>query len=396
MSNKDINSEFLTRGCHCAPNIQERCLNVYKHSCNKMDATNWLKNVDKSGSSSFTEFVEVKFKNSRKEIFRTNPDMDLKEGDIVAVEANPGHDIGIVTLIGQTVRLQMRSKKIKPDSEEIKKVYRKAKTSDIEKWINSVGEEQLTMHKSREMASSLNLDMKISDVEYQGDNTKAIFYYTANERVDFRELIKVLADAFNVRIEMKQIGMRQEASRLGGIGSCGRELCCATWISNFKSVSTSAARVQQLSLNPQKLAGQCSKLKCCLNYENEAYLDALEGFPDTSIELKTKRGIAFHQKTDILRKVLWYTIKNSEDSFIMITAQRANEIIEMNKKGIIPENLIDNKAVAEQKPIADFASPTDIENDSLTRFDKAKPNKRRKNKRKKNKKNIQNNKPNTE
>lgn len=381
---KNLDSSFLTRGCRCAPNIQERCLSVYKHSCNKMDATNWLKDIDLSGVGGFTDFVEVKFKNSRKEIFRTTPEMDLREGDIVAVEANPGHDIGIVTLTGHVVKLQMKSRKLNPDSENIKKIYRKAKTSDIEKWITSVGEEQNTMYRSREMASSLNLDMKISDVEYQGDNTKAIFYYTADERVDFRELIKVLAESFNVRIEMKQIGMRQEASRLGGIGSCGRELCCSTWIHNFKSVSTSAARTQQLSLNPQKLAGQCSKLKCCINYENEIYLDALQDFPDTSVDLKTKKGIATHQKSDILRKQIWYYIKDTNES-VCISIDRAKELIALNKKGEIPDNLKENEII-DDTAIADFASPTDIEDDNLTRFDNAKPKKNKKKKRNKNRK----------
>lgn len=247
----NIKDPFISRGCRCAPNIQERSLNVFKHSCNKKDSTNWLKNIKNPEFNSFSDFVEVKFKNSRTEFFSTTPEMDLKEGDIVAVEANPGHDIGIVTLLGHAVHLQMHTKQVNPNNPEIKKVYRKAKTSDIEKWIAAVNGEESTMHKAREIAAYLKLAMKISDVEYQGDKTKAIFYYTADERVDFRELIKVYAETFGVRIEMKQIGMRQEAGRLGGIGSCGRELCCATWINNFQSVSTSAARNQQLSFYPK-------------------------------------------------------------------------------------------------------------------------------------------------
>ncbi|MBS4012603.1 MAG: hypothetical protein KGZ97_02415 [Bacteroidetes bacterium] len=380
----------MSRGCRCSPNIQERCLNVFKHSSSKMDATDWLKNIKGPQVNCFTDFIEVRFKNSRKDFFRTSPEMDLREGDIVAVEANPGHDIGIVTLTGHAVKLQMRSKKVNPDAVEIKKVYRKAKTSDIEKWIAAVNEEKNTMFKSREMALNLKLDMKISDVEYQGDKTKAIFYYTADERVDFRELIKVLAEKFGVRIEMKQIGMRQEASRLGGIGSCGRELCCASWINHFRSVSTSAARLQQLSLNPQKLAGQCSKLKCCINYENDIYIDALEDIPDSSIQLKTKKGFANHQKTDVMKKLMWYILsENDERNLVMITAKRAKEIIEMNKKGIFPLSL-DEKVSEEEKPKAKLNFTDSSDEDSLTRFDNSAQQKKKRRKKNKNRNNNNN------
>jgi cell fate regulator YaaT (PSP1 superfamily) len=382
VSKVNINDPFITRGCRCAPNIQERCLNVFHHSSSKMDSTDWLKNIKGPQANPFSDFVEVRFKNSRKDFFRTTPDMDLREGDIVAVESNPGHDIGIVTLVGHAVKLQMRTKKVNPDNVEVKKVYRKAKTSDIEKWIASVNSEKNTMFKSREIALNLKLNMKISDVEYQGDKTKAIFYYTADERVDFRELIKVLAESFSVRIEMKQIGMRQEASRLGGIGSCGRELCCASWINNFKSVSTAAARTQQLSLNPQKLAGQCSKLKCCLNYENDMYIDALEDIPDTSIPLKTKKGIAYHQKTDIIKKLVWYiVVEGDEKNMVMISADRAKEILDMNKKGVFPERLTMD-IEEEETPAGGFASGSK-DDDSLTRFDQNNSNKKKRKKKSK-------------
>jgi cell fate regulator YaaT (PSP1 superfamily) len=382
VSKVNINDPFITRGCRCAPNIQERCLNVFHHSSSKMDSTDWLKNIKGPQANPFSDFVEVRFKNSRKDFFRTTPDMDLREGDIVAVEANPGHDIGIVTLVGHAVKLQMRTKKVNPEGIEFKKVYRKAKTSDIEKWIASVNSEKNTMFRSREIALNLKLNMKISDVEYQGDKTKAIFYYTADERVDFRELIKVLAESFSVRIEMKQIGMRQEASRLGGIGSCGRELCCASWINNFKSVSTAAARTQQLSLNPQKLAGQCSKLKCCLNYENDMYIDALEDIPDTSIPLKTKKGIAYHQKTDIIKKLVWYiVVEGDEKKMVMISADRAKEIVAMNKKGVFPESIAIDVDVEESSAGA-FASGSK-DDDSLTRFDQTNSNKKKRKKKNK-------------
>ncbi len=383
----DIKDPFISRGCRCAPNVQERCLNVFKHSCNKKDSYNWLKHIKNPEYNNFSDFVEVKFKNSRKDYYRTSEDTELKEGDIVAVEANPGHDIGIVTLIGYAVRIQMKNKQLDPENGEFKKVYRKAKTSDIEKWIAAVNEENKTMYKAREIASSLKLEMKISDVEYQGDKTKAIFYYTANERVDFRELIKVYAETFNVRIEMKQIGMRQEAGRLGGIGSCGRELCCATWINNFQSVSTAAARNQQLSLNPQKLAGQCSKLKCCINYENDVYLELLSEMPDTSIKLKTKSGTAVFQKSDVIKKLMWYSISLEEpeekNNIIQVVSfNRAKEIIELNKKGILPENLTDDEVLKEPENKG-FQSSDIVNQDSLTRFDKEKSKSKKKKRRKK-------------
>ncbi|MFH1160051.1 MAG: regulatory iron-sulfur-containing complex subunit RicT [bacterium] len=345
---------FLSRGCVEPPRIGHKNDGIFSHRCSKFDTFNWLEKLPVSAGYTPPDVVEVRFKNSRKDFFRTTPDIELRVGDIVAVEASPGHDIGIVSMTGEIVRLQMRNRGIRPASEEIRKVYRRARISDVEKWIAAVELENSTMFKSREMAEKLGLSMKINDVEYQGDNTKAIFYYTADDRVDFRELIKVLAEEFKVRIEMKQIGARQEASRLGGIGSCGRGLCCSTWLSHFHSVTTQAARVQQLSMNPQKLAGQCGKLKCCLNYEYETYVDALKDFPDTDTVLKTRKGDAFHQKTDIFNKLIWYSYAGTTSNQMAIPVDQVIQVIEQNKKGIFPENLEDLSNSTEQK--------TDFEN----------------------------------
>lgn len=380
---------FLSRGCCSAPQPHTRQLDVFRHSCNKLDAYDWMQNIRASDVAPPSEFVEIRFKNSRKEFYAATADLDLKTGDIVAVEASPGHDIGIVTLTGEVVRLQMKSKGVGAETPELKKVYRKAKVSDIEKWVTAVKQEDSTMYRSREIASSLKLEMKISDVEYQGDRTKAIFYYTAEDRVDFRELIRVLADAFGVRIEMRQIGMRQEASRLGGIGSCGRELCCATWLTRFKSVSTNSARTQQLSLNPQKLAGQCSKLKCCLNYENACYEDLLKDFPDTSIVLKTKKGPASFQKLDVLKRLIGYEYKDVPGKIIMVPLERVKAIIEMNNKNQQPEELIDEFTVLENKEDVKYSSENNSLEDSLTRFDKPQKKSRGKRKKKRSRRNKQ-------
>ncbi len=342
-----------------------------------------MKNIKPADVYAPSAYVEIRFKNSRKDFFISSSELDLKTGDIVAVEASPGHDIGIVTLAGEIVRLQMKSKGVNPANTDLKRVYRKAKVSDIEKWVTAVKQENSTMFRSREIASSLKLDMKISDVEYQGDRTKATFYYTAEERVDFRELIRVLADAFGVRIEMRQIGMRQEASRLGGIGSCGRELCCATWLTKFKSVSTNSARTQQLSLNPQKLAGQCSKLKCCINYENACYEDLLKDFPDTNKVLTTKQGRAGCQKTDILNKMIGYAYHDAPGKIIMVPVSRAKAIIEMNKKNQHPDDLLEDDFIEENNDSTVFSSENKGMEDSLTRFDK--PEKKSKKKRRKRK-----------
>jgi cell fate regulator YaaT (PSP1 superfamily) len=306
-------------------------------------------------------------------------------GDIVAVEASPGHDIGIVSLTGELVLYQMKKSNTPVESDDLKKIYRKAKPADIEKWQEAISLEDSTMLKARKIAEDLNLDMKIGDVEYQGDNTKAIFYYIADERVDFRELIKVLADEFKIRIEMRQIGARQEAGRIGGIGSCGRELCCASWITNFVSVTTNSARYQELSLNPQKLAGQCGKLKCCLNYELDCYLDAQKDFPDRSIPLETEQGTAYHQKTDIFRRLMWYSYeKDSSVNLTPIAIERVLQIHQLNKKGEKVPSLIAQENIPDRK-ILNYENG--VNEDSLTRFDKksGKSGKSGKSKRKKGK-----------
>jgi cell fate regulator YaaT (PSP1 superfamily) len=338
---------------------------TYKTGCAKLDSTDWLKDIDLPPAQKIFDCAEIRFKNSRKEFFRINTEYDINVGDIVAVEASPGHDIGIVTLSGEACRIQMKKKGVDPSSDNIKKVYRKARATDIEKWIASVESEDPTMFRSRQTADDLELQMKISDVEYQGDGTKAIFYYTADERIDFRQLIKLLAELFRVRIEMRQIGVRQEASRLGGIGSCGRELCCSTWLTKFQSVTTQAARVQQLALNPQKLAGQCSKLKCCLNYEYDVYVDAMKAFPDTRVALKTKKGTGHHQKTEVFKKLMWYAYEGDEYNMIPIPLEQVNEIISMNNRGKQPEKLED--FVKNKDAKADFENAAD--QFELNRFD---------------------------
>ncbi|MBL0047671.1 MAG: hypothetical protein IPP32_06190 [Bacteroidetes bacterium] len=348
--------------------------------CGKLTVFDWLANMELPKGSIPFDILEVRFKNGRKEFFKKEANEEYFSGDIVATEASPGHDIGVVSLTGELVRLQMKKRNVRMDSPEIRKIYRKAKPTDIEKWHAAQKLENTTMYRARTIALELKLKMKISDVEYQGDKTKAIFYYTAEERVDFRELIKVMADEFRVRVEMKQIGARQEAGRLGGIGSCGRELCCSTWLTDFRSVSTSAARYQQLSLNPLKLAGQCGKLKCCLNYELDSYMDAIKDFPETTSKLETKRGKAFHQKTDIFSRRMWYSYTEDPGNFILMTVDRVKHILEMNKREEKPDELVEFKdiPVVEKKP--DYENV--VGQDSLTRFDQKKKSNNR-NKRKK-------------
>ncbi len=356
---------FLSRGCCHSPRISHKHENVYQHRCSKFDAYDWLSDLPPAPGKIPVDIVEVRFKNSRKDFYRLPPDLELEVGDIVAVEASPGHDIGIVSMAGEIVRFHLKRKKIDSSSEDIRKVYRKARLTDIDKWVASVELETTTMYRARAIAEKVGLSMKINDVEYQGDGTKAIFYYTADDRVDFRELIKLLAEEFKVRIEMRQIGARQEASRLGGIGSCGRELCCATWMDDFRSVTTNAARVQQLSLNPQKLAGQCGKLKCCLNYEYDTYVDALKEIPDTGVRLKFRRGEAIHQKTDIFQKILWYSYADDPGNMVAVPVEDVRYILAENKKGNFPEKLedyilkVEPKGVQENIPL----------HDDLTRFD---------------------------
>ena len=351
--------------------------------CNKMNVFDWLANMELPHGQKPFDIVEVRFKNGRKDFYKKEPNVEFFTGDIVATEASPGHDIGVISMSGELVRLQMKKRNVRMDSPEIKKIYRKAKTTDIEKWHAAQQLENTTMYRARTIAIELKLKMKISDVEYQGDKTKAIFYYTADDRVDFRELIKVMADEFKVRIEMKQIGARQEAGRLGGIGSCGRELCCSTWLTDFRSVSTSAARYQQLSLNPLKLAGQCGKLKCCLNYELDSYLDAIKDFPETSSKLETKKGKAFHQKTDIFSRTMFYSYTEDPSNFIGISVDRVKEIQEMNKREEKPDELRELKdmIVVEKKP--DYENV--VGQDSLTRFDtqRNKSNNNKRNKKRK-------------
>jgi cell fate regulator YaaT (PSP1 superfamily) len=329
----DIKSDaMLSRGCCSMFQPIDGSNSVVTKACPKLDAHEWLSQLP-DAKTDVSKFVEVRFKNSNKAFFLQPEEIELTKGDLVAVEASPGHNIGIVSLTGATARLQMQKKKIHPDSIHIKKVYRRARSHDIEKWLKVVEKEDNTMIETRKIARNLDLVMKVNDVEYQGDGTKAIFYYTAEERVDFRQLIRVLAEKFRVRIEMKQIGVRQEAARVGGIGSCGRELCCSTWLTDFKSVTTQVARTQQLSLNPQKLAGQCSKLKCCLNFEQDVYLDALENMPDSSINLKTKKGDASFQKMDIFKRILWYSYLFDPHTLFPLSAKKVEYIILQNKKG---------------------------------------------------------------
>ena len=320
------------------------------------------------------DILEVRFKNGRKEFFRNKNNLNLNMGDNVAVEASPGHDIGVVSLKGELVRLQMRKKKISTDSEKVKTLYRHASESDLEKWEIARNREKETMYRAREMALKLDLDMKIGDVEFQGDNIKAIFYYTSEGRVDFRELIKVMADEFKIRIEMRQIGARQEAQRMGGIGSCGRELCCSTWLNDFRSVSTSAARYQQLSLNPQKLAGQCGKLKCCLNYELDMYVEAIKDFPESNVKLKTKKGDAFMQKMDIFRRKLWYSYISEPSHFIELNLDKVQEVLAQNKQGKYPESLEMFVQAYVEEPKHDYENV--VGQDSITRFDKTRTSKR--------------------
>lgn len=343
------------RGC----GRQDKQLNTYDYL------------ADIPGNDEESDLVEVQFKNTRKGYYRNSNHIPLEKGDIVAVEATPGHDIGVVTLMGRLVPLQMRKANLRSDA-EIKRIYRKAKPVDMEKYEEAKKREHETMIRSRQIANDLKLNMKIGDVEFQGDGNKAIFYYIADGRVDFRQLIKVLADTFHVRIEMRQIGARQEAGRIGGIGPCGRELCCATWMTNFVSVATSAARFQDISLNPQKLAGQCAKLKCCLNYEVDTYVEALKRLPSKEIVLETKDGEFYFFKSDILKGLVTYsTDKHVAANLVELTARRAFEVINMNRRGEKPETLAEEGQIEEKRPV-DL-----LEQDNIARFDRAKKKKKK-------------------
>ena len=357
--------------------------------CNKLTVFDWLANMSLPGDQKPFNGVEVRFKNGRKHFYNNSENLSLSIGDVVATEAMSGHDVGIVTLTGELVKVQMK-KKNQPDKiEELPKIYRKASQKDIDIWQTVRSKEPEIQKRSREIAIHLGLKMKISDIEYQGDGSKTTFYYTAEERVDFRQLIRDFASAFSTRVEMKQVGFRQEAARLGGIGSCGRELCCSTWLTDFRSVKTSAARYQQLSLNPQKLAGQCGKLKCCLNYELDTYLDALKDIPKNDVKLMTEKGLAVCQKTDIFKRILWYGYERDGMNWHKISVDKANEIIALNKKGekvASLEEFVVEESVSETKIFENV-----VGQDSLTRFDKPKPtNNRRRNTRNKNQNQNQN------
>lgn len=350
--------------------------------CNKLSVFDWLSNMALPQGMEPFNIVEVRFKNGRKHFFKNTENLSLSIGDVVATEAAPGHDVGVISLVGELVRVQMKKKKVRQDSPEVLKIYRKATQRDIDIWQEAREREEKMKVRAREIAIRLNLQMKISDIEFQGDASKATFYYTAEERVDFRQLIKEFAREFNTRIEMRQIGFRQEASRLGGIGSCGRELCCSTWLTDFRSVNTSAARYQQLSLNPQKLAGQCGKLKCCLNYELDTYLDALKEFPKSEVKLHTKKGTAVCQKIDIFKGLLWYAYEGDWSNWHTLTAEQANTIIKANAKKEQVNSLEEFAAVVQQESQPDYHNV--VGQDSLTRFDtKGSGKKKRKNKRKK-------------
>jgi cell fate regulator YaaT (PSP1 superfamily) len=351
---------------------------------NKLAVFDWLSNMTlPSGQEKFNIF-EVRFKNGRKHFYKNPDNLPVTMGDIVAVEGSPGHDIGTVSLAGELVKVQMKKRKITEDHEDVKKIYRKASQRDIDIWQQSRAKEEETQRKGREILGRLGLQMKLSDVEYQGDGNKATFYYTAETRVDFRQLIRDLAGAFSIRVEMKQVGARQEAARLGGIGSCGRELCCSTWLTDFRKVTTSAARYQQLSLNPLKLAGQCGKLKCCLNFELDTYLDALKTFPKQDLVLKTEKGEAVFVKMDIFKNHLWYTYKEERFKWFRLTLEQVLEIIALNKNN--------EKSISLEEYEADVVLPEKVDfedavgQDSLTRFDAPKTSKRRRNNKNNNKK----------
>lgn len=353
------------------------------NGCSKLDVYDWLSHMDMPSNYKPFQIVEIKFKGSRKEFYLNTENIYMENGELVAVETTTGgYDIGHVSLTGELVRLQL-VKKHQVEADVTRKIYRKATPADVEKWKAAKEMEWETMHRARKMALDLRLSMKISDVDYQGDKTKATFYYTAEGRVDFRELIKRMAEAFRMRIEMRQIGMRQEASRLGGIGSCGRELCCSTWLTDFKTVSTSAARYQNLSLNTLKLAGQCGKLKCCLNYELDTYMDALKDIPDNVHMLKTEKGDVRLQKTDIFKKLMWFSYLR-DDNWIPVKVDRVKEIQLMNKQGKMPEDLGEH-TVLESIPVKVLDYENVVGQDSLTRLDDRNKNKKSKNSRNKRK-----------
>ena len=361
--------------------------NCGTEGCDKLTVFDWLSNMTLPNGQEPIDIFEVSFKNGRKHFFRNVNKLPLQIGEMIAVESSPGHDVGKISLAGELIKIQMKKKNIDKDSEEIKKIYRKATQKDIDVWQQARAKEIETQTRGREIISRLGLKMKLSDVEYQGDGSKAIFYYTADERVDFRQLIRDFASAFSIRIEMKQVGLRQEAARLGGVGSCGRELCCSTWLTDFRKVNTASARYQQLSLNPQKLAGQCGKLKCCLNFELDTYLDALNNFPKQDTVLKTEKGIAFFVKMDIFKEMLWYVYKDENTKWFKLALDQVNEIIELNNdnKKASPLEFYESEIIEEVT--VDYENV--VGQDSLTRFDV--PKKRRKSKKRKQNRNSNQN-----
>lgn len=349
--------------------------------CNKLGVFDWLANMDLPSNQAPYDILEIRFKNSRKAFYRNAKNLPLNVGDVVVVEVSPGYDIGVVSVVGELARIQVKKKEVTEKPGEMKKILRVATQEDIDKWIKARSLESEVMFQARTLAVNLGLEMKISDVEYQGDLTKATFFYTAEGRVDFRQLIKDMADKFKIRIEMRQIGSRQEAQRLGGIGSCGRELCCSTWLSDFRSVSTSAARYQQLSLNPQKLAGQCGKLKCCLNYELDSYLDAIKSFPAADVKIHTEKGSAFHIKTDVFKRQMWFLYEGGSGmggGLVALTPERVKEIQQMNKNGNKPQDL---KAYEEEVLSTEPDYDNVVGQDSLNRFDNKFKSKNKKKKR---------------
>ena len=369
MDNNENIQFDCSRGCTVTRNEKDELNCTYRRGCCKLEDYDWLQGVSQR---QFSDVFEVRFKNTRKGFYVNASGQSVKMGDMVIVEAQSGHDLGIVTLEGPLVGRQMRCKGLDPETVELRKIYRRAKQLDIEKWQEAIAREQDTMIRARQIAVELGLEMKIGDVEFQGDGTKAIFYYIADGRVDFRQLIKVFAEEFRIRIEMKQIGARQEAGLIGGLGVCGRELCCANYITNFKSITTAAARCQDLSLNPQKLAGQCGKLKCCLNYEVATYMDAQARLPKVSEPLDFEDGLAYLVKTDILRGIMYFSYeKGSLANIYPLDASEVREIIKMNRNGVRPESL-----KTEPEPeIPEFI--TAVGDDSITRFDTPKRKKNR-------------------
>jgi cell fate regulator YaaT (PSP1 superfamily) len=356
--------------------------------CDKLEVRDWLANLSLPENQKAYEIVEVRFKNARKSFYRNTHNFSLQTGDLVVVEATSGYDIGIVSVTGELARIQVRRKAPTFKHAEARKILRVANQEEINKWIEGRALEKDLMFKSRTLAVNLKLEMKISDVEYQADLSRATFYYTAEDRVDFRQLIKDMADQFKVRVEMRQIGSRQEASRLGGIGVCGRELCCSTWLTDFRSVSTSAARYQQLALNTQKLAGQCGKLKCCLNYELDMYTESLKSFPKTEIKLKTEKGEAYHIKTDVFKRMMWYAFPG-ESAWIILTPEQVKEVQEKNRKGVFPKDL-KVYHVEEDKPV-EIGFDNVVGQDNIARFANANKNRKKKKKKPKNSPQASNN-----